>query len=168
MQIMPKTAVGLGVNPASLTDPETNIAASVRYLHKVEQGFSDIESRNERIKFTLAAYNGGSYHIRDAMRLARKNKRNPHVWANVAPFVLHLSEPEYYRDPVVKYGYMIGSETYHYVQNIVNRWNEYSGSIMSPSLSTEDLHFNPERASRKNRFANPQIILTPEDSIFSL
>ena len=75
----------------------------------------------------LAAYNGGHFHIRDAMALARKHGRNPYHWHEVEPFVLGLSRPEFYNDPVVKNGYMRGSETVDYVRKIQERWNGYRG-----------------------------------------
>ena len=90
--------------------------------------FSDIPNRSERINFVLASYNGGTGHVRDAMALARKNGRNPQRWADVDPFILRLSQPQYYRDPVVKFGYLRGSETSGYVRQIQSRWASYRGS----------------------------------------
>ena len=127
MQIMPGTADHLGLARSDMYDPEKNIAAAVRYLGELEHSFRDISDRTERIKFVLAAYNGGHFHIRDAMALAQKNGRNPRHWGEVEPFVLGLSRPEYYNDPVVKYGYMRGSETTDYVRKIHERWNGYRG-----------------------------------------
>ena len=49
----------------------------------------------------------------------------------MAPFILHLSEPRYYRDPDVLNGYMRGNETEAYVRLIMNRWNQYRGSARS-------------------------------------
>lgn len=80
MQIMPGTADHLGLPRASIYDPEKNIAAAVKYLGELERNFSDIRERSERTKFVLAAYNGGHFHIRDAMALARKNGKNPQRW----------------------------------------------------------------------------------------
>ncbi len=127
MQIMPSTADHLGLSRADIFNPEQNIAAAVRYLAELERSFSDIRERSERTRFVLAAYNGGHFHIRDAMRLAQKNGRNPNHWHEVEPFVLGLSRPEYYNDPVVKNGYMRGSETVDYVRKIQERWNGYRG-----------------------------------------
>ena len=127
MQIMPGTADHLGLARSDMYDPEKNIAAAVRYLGELEHTFRDIGDRTERIKFVLAAYNGGHFHIRDAMALAQKNGRNPRRWGDVEPYVLGLSRPEYYNDPVVKYGYMRGSETTDYVRKIHERWNGYRG-----------------------------------------
>lgn len=127
MQIMPGTADHLGLSRANIYDPEQNIAAAVRYLAELERNFSDIREHSERTKFVLAAYNGGHFHIRDAMALARKNGRNSNSWREVESFVLGLSQPQYYNDPVVKNGYMRGSETVDYVRKIHERWNGYRG-----------------------------------------
>lgn len=138
MQIMPATADHLGLPRANIYDPEQNIAAAAKYLGELERNFSDIREHSERIKFVLAAYNGGHFHIRDAMALASKNGKNPQRWGEVEPFVLGLSQPQYYNDPVVKNGYMRGSETVDYVKKIHERWNSYRGvrtirSSFSPS-----------------------------------
>ena len=142
MQIMPATADHLGLPRSSIYDPEQNIAAAARFLGELERNFSDIRERSERTKFILAAYNGGGFHIRDAMALARKNGKNPQRWGDVEPYVLGLSKPEYYKDPVVKYGYMRGSETVDYVRKIHERWNSYRGvrtvrSTFAPSATPQ-------------------------------
>ena len=131
MQLMPSTADAMGVPRDKRFDPEQNISASTRYIRKVSQSFSDIKDAEERIKFTLAAYNGGVGHVQDAQTLTRKAGRDHQVWQEVTPFILHLSEPRYYRDPDVLNGYMRGSETEAYVRLIMNRWNQYRGSARS-------------------------------------
>ena len=67
-------------------------------------------------------------HIRDAMVLTRKHGGNEQSWTQVAAYVLRLQEPAYYRDPVVKNGYMRGSETEAYVRQIIDRWHDYRTS----------------------------------------
>lgn len=125
MQIMPSTAERLGLPQSKIFDPESNIAAAARYLGQLEGKFSDIKDRSERTNFVLACYNGGYHHIRDAMALAARDGHNPHRWDEVSRYVLLLSEPRYYRDPIVKYGYMRGSETVGYVDRIRRRWQSY-------------------------------------------
>ena len=127
MQIMPATADHLGLARADIFNPELNVRAAVRYLAQLEMSFADVRDRSERIKFVLAAYNGGGFHIRDAMALARRYGRDASRWREVEPFVLGLQRPEYYNDPVVKNGYMRGSETADYVRRILDRWNDYRG-----------------------------------------
>ena len=127
MQIMPATAQEMGVSVQQLYEPAVNIHTAARYLKQLNRTFADIKDKRERIKFVLAAYNGGALHIKDAMALARKYGGNAHQWADVSGYVLKLSEPEYYRDPVVSNGYMRGSETEAYVRQILDRWFQYQG-----------------------------------------
>jgi membrane-bound lytic murein transglycosylase F len=149
MQIMPGTADHLGLSRANIYDPEQNIAAAVRYLAELERSFSDIREHSERTKFVLAAYNGGHFHIRDAMALARKNGRNANHWHEVEPLVLGLSQPQYYNDPVVKNGYMRGSETVDYVRKIHERWNGYRGVKTVRSFSGPQ--GIPQKAKRERK-----------------
>ena len=149
MQIMPGTADHLGLSRANIYDPEQNIAAAVRYIAELERSFSDIREHSERIKFVLAAYNGGHFHIRDAMALALKNGRNDNRWHEVEPFVLGLSQPQYYNDPVVKNGYMRGSETVDYVRKIHERWNNYRGVKTVRSFSGPQ--GVPQKAKRERK-----------------
>jgi membrane-bound lytic murein transglycosylase F len=169
MQIMPSTAAQLGLGGSSLNNPETNIAAAARYINMLQNKFSDVRDPLERQKFVLAAYNGGFYHIRDAMRLAQKYHRNPQSWDAVSFYVLHLTDPHYYRDPVVRSGYMIGSETYNYVYQILDRWADYRGVAHSSIPYTGDLHFDPEKAHRVNRFTrHNDAVQGRTDSIFRI
>lgn len=131
MQIMPGTADHLGLARSKMYDPESNIAAAAKYIAELTNMFSDISDRRERVNFVLASYNGGAFHIRDAMALTEKYGGNKHRWADVSRYVLLLQQEQYYRDPVVKHGYMRGSETADYVNRIQQRFNEYRG-IHSP------------------------------------
>lgn len=127
MQIMPTTADHLGLPRSMMHDPEANIAASARYMAEMGAKFKDVPSAEQRMYYALACYNGGYHHIRDAMALARKQGQDPYRWDHVAQQVLNLSSPQYYRDPVVKYGYMRGTETVNYVARIRERYEQYRG-----------------------------------------
>ncbi len=127
MQIMPSTADHLKLPRQDIYNPEKNVAAAAKYIAELTTLFADIENPTERIKFVLASYNGGQHHIRDAMALAGKYGGNAHRWTDVRAFVLRLSTPAYYNDPVVKYGYMRGGETAEYVDRIFDRWAYYRG-----------------------------------------
>lgn len=147
MQIMPTTADHLGLPRTAIFDPESNIAAAAKYIRELDGHFADIPSA-ERVYFVLASYNGGSFHIRDAMRLTQKHGLNPKRWSDVSGFVLKLSSPTYYNDPVVKNGYMRGSETVGYVENIRQRWAQYRGVVKG---GTPKFIMQPERAKQKYR-----------------
>ena len=127
MQIMPSTADHLGLPMSAIHDAESNVAAAAKYMAELQGHFSDIGDPTQRVLFALAAYNGGFHHIRDAMNLTRKHGGNPYNWGHVREYVLRLAQPAFYRDPVVKYGFMRGTETADYVDRIRARWSEYCG-----------------------------------------
>lgn len=145
MQIMPGTADHLGVPRDKLYEPEHNIAAAAKYIGELDRTFSDIRDHYERTNFILASYNGGAHHIRDAMALARRDGRNPHRWNDVAAYVLKLASPQYYNDPLVKYGYMRGSETVGYVSKIRQRYAGYQG-VKSPHMG-----FHPSQPRKSDK-----------------
>ena len=150
MQIMPGTADLLGLPRDKMYDPEQNIAAAAKYLGQLEGKLSDIHDRVERTNFILASYNGGIHHIRDAMALAQRDGKNPHRWRDVSEYVLKLATPKYYNDPIVKHGYMRGSETVDYVAKIRQRHQGYMG------VKTPHLGFHPSQPrkadKRKNKY----------------
>ena len=150
MQIMPGTADLLGLPRDKMYDPEQNIAAAAKYLGQLEGKLSDIHDRVERTNFVLASYNGGIHHIRDAMALAKRDGKNPHRWRDVSDYVLKLASPQYYNDPIVKHGYMRGSETVDYVAKIRQRHQGYMG------VKTPHLGFHPSQPrkadKRKNKY----------------
>ena len=148
MQIMPSTASELGLSMAQIHDPESNIAAAAKYLNDLEGKFRDVPDRYERTNFVLACYNGGYHHIADARALTRKYGGNPGRWADVSRYVLLLSDPQYYRDPVVRYGYMRGHETVDYVQKIRMRWESYRG-VRTPHIGLSGMM--PQRAKHHKR-----------------
>lgn len=180
MQLMPATARALGVDPSQVYHPETNVEAGARYLKQLQGQFSDIRDGFERIKFVLASYNGGAGHVRDAMALARKYGHNPQRWEEVSPYILGLQEARFYRDPVVKYGYMIGSETESYVRSILERYRAYGGQVaMHPSqvapLASESsnalsTHLSTTQSSslapKRNKYSSGHRILSPDDPNF--
>lgn len=126
MGIMPSTAHALGFTPQDLKDPGNSIRISVEILRRFRQGFSEVEDPVEKMKFTLGAYNSGIGHIYDAQKLAEKYGKNPGIWDdNVADFVRLKSDPYYYNDPVCRYGYLRGSETFGYVGEVMKRYLYY-------------------------------------------
>ena len=120
MQFMPNTGPSFGVYPDS--PPAVQIDAGMRYIDQLYNQWKHIESREQRLKFTLASYNAGKGHIEDAVRLAEKLGYNPLVWDdNVELMIKNLSIPEYYRNPPVKYGAYRGPAK-NYVKSIYSRY----------------------------------------------
>lgn len=163
MQIMPSTAKYLGLPIEDIYTPEANIKASAKLMNELMNNFRDAASQQDRICFALAAYNGGEGHVRDAMALASKNGKDSHRWSSVQEYILKLSDPQYYNDPVVKRGYMRGSETSGYVDRIMKRWADYGGrparshvgfsNYEGPSTqpSTSGT-MGPQRATKKHKY----------------
>lgn len=129
MQIMPETGKIYGIDIKS--SPENNMKAGILYINYLQNFFSDkIPDSDERLKFVLAAYNAGAGNIVDAMKLAKKNGKNPLLWdENVAIYLLKKSEPEYYNDPVVENGYCRGIESVNFVSQVLKRYSEYKNII---------------------------------------
>jgi len=126
MGVMPTTALHLGFQPEDMQDPELCIRAGVECLMQFRKGFSDVSDSLELIKLTLASYNAGIGHVYDAQQLAEKYGKNPNIWTdNVAEFILLKSEPQYHTDPVCKFGYLRGKETYTYVAEVLERYIYY-------------------------------------------
>lgn len=128
MQLMPNTAKRFGVEMSS--SPKHHIKAGVRFIKWLDNLYTDIEDDVERQKFVLASYNVGPGHVMDARRLAEKHGKDPNIWIdNVDNFLLLKSERSYYTDPVVKYGYCRGVETYNYVTQVFDRYQHYKNLV---------------------------------------
>ncbi|MDR0333681.1 MAG: transglycosylase SLT domain-containing protein [Dysgonamonadaceae bacterium] len=130
MGLMPATAASFGVSADNLTNPETNIRIGAKYLKYLLNIFSSVENPTERLKLSLAAYNGGIGHIMDARALAQKYGANRDVWNdNVEKYVLLKRLERYYEDPVTQFGFLRGDETVNYVRNVMSFWEMYQGMI---------------------------------------
>ena len=122
MQVMPRTAKELGFK--NLQDPDTGIHAGVKYLKWVRERFEPELDVRDRMWFTLAAYNAGQGHVKDARRLARRKGWNPNRWFdNVEKAMLLLSKRKYARR--ARHGYVRGREPVNYVRDIRNRFIAY-------------------------------------------
>ena len=150
MQIMPATATHLGLAESEICNPEANVRAASQLIIELTKAFSDIPNATERQWFVLAAYNGGSGHVRDAMALCQKMGGNPHSWCDVSRHLLLLREPEYYRDPVVKHGYIRSTETCDYVERIRERYAQYRGVPLGKGSSSPSSV--PRRATKKHKY----------------
>ncbi len=120
MQVLPRTAKSLGFH--DFRTPEAGIHAGVHYLDWVRDRFEPELPVEDRMWFTLAAYNAGYGHVWDARRLARKLRMNPNRWfGNVEKAILLLSKRKYARK--ARHGYCRGAEPVKYVREI-KRWYE--------------------------------------------
>lgn len=130
MGIMPQTGRSFGATKEELLDPRVSIRVSVDCLLSKQKNFADVPDQTQRIKMTLAGYNAGSAHVQDARRLARKYGADPNMWDDhVEKYILLKAQPKYYTDPVCRYGYLRGRETYRYVREVTSRTQAYTARV---------------------------------------
>jgi membrane-bound lytic murein transglycosylase F len=129
MQLMPETGLRFGAE--NLFNPTQNIKAGVKYLIYLDGLWAKtISDPEERIKFVLASYNAGIGHVQDARNLAGKYQADTTRWdESVAEFLLKKSDPNYYKDPLVEFGYCKCTEPYHYVKNVLEIYEQYKTLI---------------------------------------
>jgi membrane-bound lytic murein transglycosylase F len=133
LQIMPSTAGDLGIKRPF--NPEQNLRAGTQYLEEIWAKWDEIPDSAQRIKFTMASYNCGYGHLLDAQRLAEKYGKDPQVYDdNVEVLLRKMSSRKYYRDPIVRYGFVRGEEPYQYVRDIFLRYQHYLSLISQGSL----------------------------------
>ncbi|MCK7595728.1 transporter substrate-binding domain-containing protein [Microbulbifer sp. CAU 1566] len=124
LQVMPRTAEEVGY-PPPLFEPKRGIEAGVKYLSWIRERFDDDINLENRLWFSLAAYNAGIGHLYDAQRLAKDLNLDPNVWfGNVETAMLKLSEPRYFKK--ARYGYVRGAEPVQYVHNISKLYRAYT------------------------------------------
>jgi membrane-bound lytic murein transglycosylase F len=129
MQIMPATyrhtLARMGAPDTMAQSVEIDIKVAVRYLDELSGLFGFINEK-ERMNYILGSYNGGSNHIFDAMRLARKNGINRYNWNSLTPVLVSLKDSAVYNDSVCMYGSFDATETLNYVRQVNRKYNEYS------------------------------------------
>jgi membrane-bound lytic murein transglycosylase F len=126
MQVMPGTGRELGFE--SLHEPEQGVHAGVMYLYRLYNRLDEIPDDEDRLWFSLAAYNAGLGHVNDARRLAVELGRDPDVWfGEVAEVMPLLQKREYYSR--ARHGYCRCTEPVDYVARIRDRYRAYSDAI---------------------------------------
>ena len=128
LQLMPVTLKRFGVtNP---NDPLQSLQGGVRYLLYLDKFWRErVPDANERIKFILASYNIGQGHVEDAWRLTMKYGENTRSWADVSVFLNLKSDPDYYRDSLVKSGFAKGHIAVNYVRDVLGLFDSYKALV---------------------------------------
>ena len=162
LQVMPRTAEEVGY-PPPLFEPERGIEAGVKYLSWIRDRFEDGITLENRLWFSLAAYNAGIGHLYDAQRLAEALNLNPNIWFdNVEVAMLKLSEPRYFHK--ARYGYVRGAEPVQYVHNISTLYRAYTD--MTPGEVALQLRYIPGFAKANTptpsqlAFCDPKLLYT--------
>lgn len=123
LQVMPRTAKEVGIS--NLYKPENGLRAGLKYMAWINEQLSDELPADVQVWFTLAAYNAGLGHLRDARNLARKQGLNPDRWfGHVEKAFLLLSKPKHHKKS--RYGYVRGIEPVTYIKKIQAVYELYS------------------------------------------
>ena len=123
LQVMPRTAREVGIK--DLHKPKNGLRAGLKYMRWIDDQLSSELPADVQVWFTLAAYNAGLGHLKDARILAAKQGLNPDRWfGHVDKAFLLLSKPKYYKK--ARYGYVRGIEPVTYVKNIQALYELYS------------------------------------------
>lgn len=113
MMLTRTTARELGVK--NRLNAEQSLEGGVRYLKKIHQRFEGIQEP-DRTWLTLAAYNVGWGHLRDAREITEFQGANRQRWVDVKQRLPLLSQKDWYR--YTEYGFARGNEPVTYVQRI--------------------------------------------------
>ncbi|MGB0712870.1 MAG: transporter substrate-binding domain-containing protein [Gammaproteobacteria bacterium] len=137
MQVLPRTGHSMGFK--KLDEPEIGLHAGIKYMDWLRDRFEDDLPVAPRTWFSLAAYNAGIGHVRDARRLARDLGLNPDRWfENTEKAMLLLSKKKYASK--ARHGYVRGREPVNYVRNIRERFEAYveltDETLVGPRLYT--------------------------------
>jgi membrane-bound lytic murein transglycosylase MltF len=128
MQIMPTTyrhmLARMEMPDTMAQNVELDVMVAVRYLDDLSKLFNFI-GEQERMNYILGSYNGGSNHIFDAMRLARKYGVNRYNWNSLTPILASLSDSTVYSDSVCLFGKFDATETINYVYRVNRKYKEY-------------------------------------------
>ncbi len=120
MQIMPVVAREQNVELS--THPDENIRTGIAHFAKK---LRRLKGRTywDALKLSLAAYNVGLGHLRDAQNLAMELGKSPRTWDSVSQALVLLEDPEFYSK--AKYGYCQGSGVNEYVSRVVRKYQSY-------------------------------------------
>ncbi len=114
MMLTEQTAEHLGV--VDRTNPRESILGGARYLKELRDALPEGVVEPDRTWLALAAYNMGSGHVGDAMRLARKRGKDPYLWQDLKDVLPSLSNPQIAVG--LSHGYARGGEARALTENV--------------------------------------------------
>lgn len=123
MQMMPSTAEHYGVGDP--LDPESNIRGGSQLLRDLSRRYASLAAdRNERFKYTLAAYNAGVGRIDDILRLASARGKDISYWDSAKVVIPEMSA-EQLDTSLVRCGPFKGVETLAYVEEVLGIYSDF-------------------------------------------
>ncbi|MBS0922924.1 membrane-bound lytic murein transglycosylase MltF [Providencia sp. JGM181] len=135
MMLTKPTAATMGIEDR--LDPEGSIKGGAAYLAYIMKRLPDSIAEDDRIWFTLAAYNMGYGHMLDVRKLTQRLGGNPDRWLDVKANLPLLTQQKYYSQ--LTYGYARGHEAYRYVENIRRYHQSLAGYLQSQEKKQKTL-----------------------------
>ncbi|MTC45058.1 membrane-bound lytic murein transglycosylase MltF [Providencia sp. wls1922] len=135
MMLTKPTAATMGIEDR--LDPEGSIKGGAAYLAYIMKRLPDSIAEDDRIWFTLAAYNMGYGHMLDVRKLTQRLGGNPDRWLDVKANLPLLTQQKYYSQ--LTYGYARGHEAYRYVENIRHYHQSLVGYLQSQEKKQKTL-----------------------------
>lgn len=114
MMLTNATAGDLGIKDRTV--PAQSIKGGAQYIRELSEKFSPELDNEDRLWFTLAAYNVGYGHVQDARIITKRRGGNPDKWVDVKESLPLLRHKRWYKK--TRYGYARGNEPVKYVENI--------------------------------------------------
>ncbi len=124
MQVMPRTAEYYEID--DLLDPEKNIKAGTSHLKRLQKLYSKYDmTAEERLKFTLAAYNAGEGRIADCRNFAASRQVDNNNWEEIVNLIPLMREDSILEEESVKLGKFNGNETIAYIDSIMSLYETF-------------------------------------------
>ncbi len=124
MQVMPRTAAYYEIN--DLLNPEKNIKAGTSHLKRLQRLYSKCGmTPEEKVKFTLAAYNAGEGRIADCRNFAASRNVDNNKWEEIVTLIPLMREESILEEESVKLGKFQGHETIAYIDSIMSLYNAF-------------------------------------------
>lgn len=114
MMLTEDTAARMGVNDRK--DPVQSIRGGADYFRELEEKIPARIVGEDRVAFTLAAYNIGFRHLEDARLLTARRGGNKDAWRDVKKHLPALRDPLVYA--TLRYGYARGDEAVDFVESV--------------------------------------------------
>ncbi|WP_253696443.1 membrane-bound lytic murein transglycosylase MltF [Bdellovibrio bacteriovorus] len=125
MQLTTETADHVGIEDR--TDPMQSIWGGSKYLRYLWNRTPNDLNPKDRLALTLAAYNVGVAHLKDAQKLAEKMGRNPNSWRHLREVLPLLANPDYAAE--LEYGPARGYETVDFVERVKSFYNLMNSGV---------------------------------------
>lgn len=124
MQVMPRTAKVYEIE--DLLNPEQNIKAGTNHLKRLQRLYSKCEmTPEEKVKFTLAAYNAGEGRVADCRNFAASRQIDNNSWENIVGLIPLMREDSILAEESVKLGKFNGYETIAYIDSVMSLYNAF-------------------------------------------